>query len=116
MNEDQGNKHLKALHNRREYIASLESKKRDSALLEHGRLATGDVGDTDLGARLAEQEVALILTKMEGVEMIKIDVAIKKVHDGNYGICESCGEPIAVKRLEILPEASYCTSCEPIGK
>jgi DnaK suppressor protein len=30
---------------------------------------------------------------------------------GTYGLCESCGEPIAEARLEAMPAARLCITC-----
>ena len=42
----------------------------------------------------------------------KVQEALKKIGDGSYGICESCGEPISVKRLQARPVTSYCINCK----
>jgi RNA polymerase-binding transcription factor DksA len=34
-----------------------------------------------------------------------------RLRDGNYGICETCGEAIPRRRLEALPEARQCVAC-----
>jgi DnaK suppressor protein len=31
---------------------------------------------------------------------------------GGYGICEDCGKAISPERLEFLPEATRCVSCQ----
>ncbi|MBY0354899.1 MAG: RNA polymerase-binding protein DksA [Rickettsiales bacterium] len=36
----------------------------------------------------------------------KIDAALKRIEDGEYGYCEETGEPIGIKRLEARPIAS----------
>lgn len=36
----------------------------------------------------------------------KIDAALKRIDDGNYGYCEETGEPIGIKRLEARPIAT----------
>ena len=36
----------------------------------------------------------------------KIDAALKRIEDGNYGYCEETGEPIGIKRLEARPIAT----------
>ena len=41
----------------------------------------------------------------------EITAALKKIGSGDYGYCESCGDEIAVKRLEIDPTARYCITC-----
>lgn len=42
----------------------------------------------------------------------KIELALKKMEDGTYGICEECEEPISNKRLEARPEAPLCIQCK----
>jgi len=44
-------------------------------------------------------------------EILKIDEALTRMENGEYGICTSCGEPISYKRLEVLPWASECVEC-----
>ncbi len=36
----------------------------------------------------------------------KIDAAIRRIEDGDYGYCEESGEPIGLKRLEARPVAT----------
>lgn len=37
--------------------------------------------------------------------------ALDRLADGNYGICEACGGPIAPGRLAARPEATRCIDC-----
>lgn len=40
-----------------------------------------------------------------------IAAALKRIDEGDYGICESCDEPINPKRLEVDPTARLCIDC-----
>jgi len=40
-----------------------------------------------------------------------IDRALDQIAAGTYGVCESCGKPIGVERLEARPATSRCVSC-----
>lgn len=42
----------------------------------------------------------------------EVTLALQKIEDGTYGVCERCGEPIAEKRLDALPFARYCIDCQ----
>ena len=42
----------------------------------------------------------------------KIVEALKKIEQGVYGECESCGEEIGMKRLEARPVAELCIDCK----
>ncbi len=53
--------------------------------------------------RLREREQGLLA---------KIDAALAKIEEGEYGACISCGEEIGVKRLEARPVAELCIDCK----
>ena len=38
--------------------------------------------------------------------------ALRRMADGSYGICERCTAHIPLERLEILPHARFCVSCQ----
>jgi len=44
----------------------------------------------------------------------EIDDALAHIEEGTYGICERCKQPIPPERLEIMPEARYCVTCQEI--
>ena len=41
----------------------------------------------------------------------RISAALKRVDEGEYGVCLECGEPINRKRLEFDPTALLCIDC-----
>ena len=48
----------------------------------------------------------------ESLRIRKIEQAIESMANGDYGICERCGEDIAVKRLKANPAARHCIECK----
>jgi DnaK suppressor protein len=44
--------------------------------------------------------------------LAKIDQALEKIEQNLYGLCESCGEEIGLKRLEARPVAELCIDCK----
>lgn len=42
----------------------------------------------------------------------KIETAIEKLKNGEYGICGECSGEIGVERLRIIPYALYCKECQ----
>ncbi len=40
-----------------------------------------------------------------------IKAALRKVEEGEYGICKECGEPISEERLAILSHTAVCVKC-----
>lgn len=42
----------------------------------------------------------------------KVQSALRKIGEGSYGICDSCAEPISVKRLQARPVTNLCIGCK----
>lgn len=42
----------------------------------------------------------------------KIHEALGRIDEGTFGVCESCGEEIAEKRLEARPVTTQCIECK----
>jgi len=65
---------------------------------------------------LASSESALSFTgklrAREAALLVKIDRALEKMDEGEFGICENCGEKIGIKRLEARPVAELCIECK----
>ncbi len=47
-------------------------------------------------------------------QLLDVDAALSVMDQGGYGWCESCGEPIGVRRLEVRPESRRCIVCQEI--
>lgn len=56
----------------------------------------------DLNATLLENETYLAAEATE---------ALQRIEDGTYGVCESCGDKIALARLDAIPYTRYCLEC-----
>ena len=41
-----------------------------------------------------------------------VEHALSKLEAGNYGLCDICGKPISLERLEALPYANLCIICK----
>ncbi len=67
-----------------------------------------DEGDPDLAER--EKNLAL-LTVMER-KLESVNMALRAMEKGRYGICERCGNPIDPARLEVRPDATLCLDCQ----
>jgi len=63
-----------------------------------------------------EDESALCAAQMETNELSRIDAALSKMQDGSYGLCEDCGKRIPKARLEALPHATRCLSCQLVSE
>ncbi len=60
---------------------------------------------------IQRQEMAKAGEQRRLNEICRIQAAMKRVAQGEYGDCLKCGEEIAEKRLEFDPAAPLCISC-----
>lgn len=47
-------------------------------------------------------------------ELKDIDIALQKIKDKTYGICDMCDEEIGLQRLKAKPHARFCVDCRPV--
>lgn len=69
------------------------------------------VGEHDRAvSETVDKEVVLENTE----EMIRRQVqdALLRIEAGSYGVCQECGNPIAIPRLDAVPYTAYCINCE----
>ena len=83
----------------------------DLSLLKELRQQTsGDVVDAALDS--AQDEISSQLAEVESRELANIEVALERIRDGKYGVCEGCEQPIPMARLQALPYATLCIQCQ----
>lgn len=63
-----------------------------------------------------ESDIALELRNRDRERKLikKIDEALGRIEDGEYGYCDSCGVEIGLKRLEARPTATMCIDCKTL--
>jgi len=85
-----------------------------------GRLqkdATGDLSGygmhiADVASDNFERELSLGLAANERELIYKIDNALKRLKERDFGECETCGKIIGLKRLSAVPYAMMCIKCQ----
>ena len=60
---------------------------------------------------MQSQQMALHLRERMTLLQTQIKTALERIASDKYGLCVLCKEPIAAKRLELLPEAPLCVAC-----
>lgn len=65
----------------------------------------GNGGDEDREMSFATR--SLLVGKAK-----KVLEALERLRNGEYGICQECGEAISPRRLTVIPEASTCVRCQ----
>ena len=89
-------------------------------LLKHGEDAVSgmrDPGDnlpdpTDRASFDADRSFMLRIRDREAKLINKIREALDRIEEGSFGICETCGEEISIKRLMARPVTNQCIECK----
>jgi RNA polymerase-binding transcription factor DksA len=100
------------------YLRQATSLKAEADLLVAER-EPGDVQfdeESGEGDTLAvERERDLTLSAQASAAVEEIDIALAKIKDGTYGVCEQCNNIIPKERLRALPYAALCVQCKSAG-
>ena len=60
----------------------------------------------------AERELAIRNLDRDSNMLRQIGQSLARIDDGSYGICQRCEDEISLKRIQALPWAVYCISCQ----
>ena len=102
----------------RELLESERSRLRHAReAVHHEGSLLEETGDLAIGAgdHIADSATETYMRELdEGLEenadhlIAEIEAALGRIADGTYGLCTSCGKPIAAERLEAVPYATLC--------
>lgn len=70
----------------------------------------GDSGDESLANALSDFNVATLDRHIQA--MRDIEAALKRIKDGEYGVCIDCGDDVGFSRLQAYPTAKRCIVCQ----
>jgi DnaK suppressor protein len=76
-----------------------------------GEISSMPIHMADLGSDNFEQEFTLSLMENEEETLDLIELALERIEDGSYGVCDECGARIPKARLNALPYAPLCVKC-----
>ena len=98
---------------RREIHAEVQGKMRDVRAEGAWGGKQNDVFDTVESSEAdIQDEIEFALIQMKSETLNKINDALGRLEQGDYGNCFECGDEIAEKRLRALPFAVRCKDCE----
>ena len=66
----------------------------------------------EVARAMVEREDELSLLRNQQRLLAHIELALKRLDEGTYGLCSECGQPIAEERLKALPWATRDIACE----
>ncbi|MFT6157631.1 MAG: DnaK suppressor protein [Myxococcota bacterium] len=94
-----------------EQLASMLENTRDNVnTLTETREAESD--PLDVAVTESNRDFTLRLADRERRLIGKVKHSLQRMHEGEYGVCESCGEPITFSRLMARPVAAQCIDCK----
>jgi len=74
---------------------------------------SGNIPDpNDRASAESGRSFELRIRQREQKLLSKIEEALQRIEDGNFGECDSCGELIGLKRLEARPVTTLCIECK----
>ena len=93
---------------RAELASIAETTDESAAVVELDQSKVGRLSRMDA---MQAQAMAQAAGNRRQAMLVKISAALKRIDDGDYGLCRKCEEPINPKRLEFDPTAIYCIEC-----
>lgn len=69
-----------------------------------------DAGDSSVADLIVDLNMAEVGRDVE--EIRDIEAALKRIAEGEYGVCTDCGGAIAIERLKANPTAQRCIRCQ----
>ncbi|MCW2882281.1 MAG: yocK 1 [Sphaerisporangium sp.] len=79
-------------------------------------VSTDDEHDPEGSSTAFERAHIQSLLDQAQAHLADLDLALERLHDGTYGVCERCGRPIALERLKVRPAAKTCITCASRGR
>jgi DnaK suppressor protein len=67
---------------------------------------------TDRASLEAERNFMLRIRDRESKLIKKIKKTLERIENGTFGICDSCGENISLKRIKARPVTTQCIECK----
>jgi len=77
-----------------------------------GPIASADGDDFDEIQETVRREIGFATRELLVERAHRLQAALERLRDGDYGTCVECGQPIAPARLRALPEVQTCVSCQ----
>lgn len=80
----------------------------------YGKEADGEPSQdiADKAANSYTKEFLFSLSNSERQILQQVDNALSRIQDRNYGVCASCDDSMNLKRLQAVPWATLCISCQ----
>lgn len=110
-------RYYKQLLELRTHVLTKLGEHTEETLMKSAKDDSGDLSGygqhmADAGTDTFDRDFALSLVSSEQEALSEIEAAIKRIHDGTYGICEVSQKPIAKERLHAVPFTRYTAEAQ----
>jgi len=95
-------------------LKDIGTKATGGAVMDVSDESGGDDYPVDLASEVVEREKSRAVESTLVMRLRQIRVALEKLADGTYGVCDECGSPISRPRLDALPYATLCVECQSL--
>lgn len=93
---------------RRELLDLVESSAESRKPVELDQTRVGRLSRMDA---LQNQAMSIAAERRRRLELQRIEASLKRIEQGEYGYCVTCGEQIPLRRLELDPTLPTCVHC-----
>ena len=93
-------------------IKGIDNIQKRGAKNRSGDLSSYSLHQADMGTDTDQSEKRVYLLGKELETLRNLNIALKRIYDKSYGICEICGNYISENRLKIVPYAKFCIECK----
>jgi DnaK suppressor protein len=82
---------------------------------EMSQMRALDLNDeADYASVAIETDIDAAIMEQQRQELTEIELALDKIREGSYGVCEMCEDEISTERLAVKNFARYCITCREI--
>jgi DnaK suppressor protein len=99
---------------RLELLAEMDDRFRERLETGGDELTNYPLHMADEGTDTMEQEKEFLLAHQEGEQLLEIDESLRRLYKEpqRFGQCDRCGGEIGMERLELVPWAKLCITCQ----
>ena len=87
----------------------------------HNGNGAGDISGhalhmADVATDMYDREFNLGLASNDRETLTRVNDALRRIGEGNYGLCTQCEKPIAIARLKAIPYVETCVKCQELSE
>jgi len=113
MTKKEMEKYRRLLEQKKNGLSNELAKTRD-AEEETTEESTQDIADKAVSSYT--REFLYSLSDSDRNTVLQIEQALERIQEGNYGLCQNCGQLMNEKRLVAVPWAPHCVDCQELAE